>query len=229
MNGADFIGGFKERIGKARGRLPSDRETADRLGISLQALRNWRNKDLNARQMVWQIFRSEKKGYERAQRQAIRPIIEFLSLDPSESSGGVRTEIFDIVDNAGKDRPFFAGLRDELMAHHGIYIFHDSRGRALYVGKAQRTPLWTEIKSAYNRRRTVQKILRVKHPTQRKAFDAAADGRRQIRSEEVVLHDLAAYLSAYQVSDGLVGDLETLLVRSFANDHSNVRMEKFRE
>jgi hypothetical protein len=51
--------------------------------------------------------------------------------------------------------------------------------------------------------------------------------RRQIRLRAVPLHDLAAYLSAYRVVDGLIGELESLLIRAFANDLLNVRMEKF--
>jgi hypothetical protein len=43
----------------------------------------------------------------------------------------------------------------------------------------------------------------------------------------VPLHELAIYFSAYQVDDEMVDKLEALLVRSFANDLLNVRMEKF--
>ena len=42
------------------------------------------------------------------------------------------------------------------------------------------------------------------------------------------LHDLATYFSAYEVADVMIDDLEALMVRSFANDLLNIRMERFR-
>ena len=229
MNGAEFIEGVKRKLADTGVENPTDRKIADHLGITLQALRNWRGrKEVTARQMVGLLFRTEKRAVEKAQQQALRPIVEFFKLNPSDSKGGVKAEIFSVRDDGGKDHPYLRGLRDELEAHHGIYIFHDSRGRALYVGKARRMNLWREIKSAYNRDRSVQKILRVKHPERRHKFRTSDEKQRQIRPQTVPLHDLAAYLSAYHVSDELIGELESLLVRSFANDLLNVRMENFR-
>ena len=37
---------------------------------------------------------------------------------------------------------------------------------------------------------------------------------------------MASYFSAYKVDDGMIGDVEALLVRSFANDLLNIRMER---
>ena len=113
------------------------------------------------------------------------------------------------------------------MAHHGIYIFYDSRGRALYAGKTRQRTLWQEINSAYNRDRSVQQIRRVKHPERRQNFRRSDEKQRQIRLRTVPLNDLAAYFSAYNVVDGLIGELESLLIRGFANDLLNVRMENF--
>jgi len=36
-----------------------------------------------------------------------------------------------------------------------------------------------------------------------------------------------SYMSAYHVPDGLIGKFEALIVRSFANDLLNVKMENF--
>lgn len=228
MNGADFIEGVKRRL-RDTGVVPAtDRQIADHLGITLHALRNWRGrKTITVRQMVGLLFRTERRAVEKAQKQALRPIVEFFKLSPSVSSGGARTEIFSVREGDGKKDPYLRGLKDELETHHGIYVFHDSRGRALYVGKARQTNLWREIKRAYNRDRSVQKILRVKHPERRQKFRTSDEKRRQIRPQTVPLHDLAAYISAYHVSDELIGELESLLIRSFANDLLNVRMEKF--
>ena len=41
----------------------------------------------------------------------------------------------------------------------------------------------------------------------------------------MALHAIAAYLSAYAVPIGLISKIEALLVRGFANDLLNTRME----
>ena len=228
MNGAEFIEAVKRKLADQSGEHVTDRRIANRLGITMQALRNWRRrKTLTVRQMVGLLFRSQTKAIEQAERQAIRPIVEFFKLTPTESRDGARTEIFGVREDDGEDHPYLLGLKNELIAHHGIYIFHDSRGRALYAGKARRQTLWHEINAAYNRDRSVQKIRRVNHPESRVKFRTSDEKRRQIRLRTVRLYDLAAYLSAYHVADGLIGELEALLIRSFANDLLNVKMEKF--
>jgi hypothetical protein len=73
----------------------------------------------------------------------------------------------------------------------------------------------------------VQKIKRVNHPQRRQAYRTSDQQARQITDNLVSLHDIAAYFSAYQVVDGMIDDLESLLVRSFANDLLNIRMERF--
>ena len=49
--------------------------------------------------------------------------------------------------------------------------------------------------------------------------------RRQIRPINVRLHELAEYVSAYQVSEGMIGDIESLLIRAFPNDLLNKKIE----
>jgi hypothetical protein len=45
----------------------------------------------------------------------------------------------------------------------------------------------------------------------------------------VQLADLAMYFSAYKVDEGMINNIEALLVRVFANVILNSRMEKFEE
>jgi hypothetical protein len=81
---------------------------------------------------------------------------------------------------------------------------------------------------AFNRnRKDVQEIMRVKHPERNQAFKTSDEKRRQIRPHAVALHQIASYVSAYKVADGMINELEAMLVRSFANDLLNVRMEHF--
>jgi hypothetical protein len=57
---------------------------------------------------------------------------------------------------------------------------------------------------------------------------AAAPGLpAKILQKRAGLYDLADYFSAYSVDDGMINDLEALLVRGFANDLLNVKMERF--
>ncbi len=70
-------------------------------------------------------------------------------------------------------------------------------------------------------------IRRVNHPERRQDFRISDELRRQIRTVSVKLHELARHVSAYQVADGMIGDLETLLIRAFANGLLNKRMRNF--
>lgn len=158
---------------------------------------------------------------------AVVPLVEFLEIYRTESRQGARWELFSIRDDDQNPHPYFEGLRRKLDASHGIYIFQDSRGRAIYAGKAHRLSLWAEMNNAFNRDRgEVQSIKRVSHPF-RKVPYKLPDRRQQISREVIPLHEIAAYASAYEVPEALIGKFEALIVRSFANDLLNVRMENF--
>jgi hypothetical protein len=83
------------------------------------------------------------------------------------------------------------------------------------------------MKNAFNRQREMQKVYRVKHPVRIKAFVPAHEKNRQPRRRDVRLSGLAAYVSAFKVVPGMINDLEALLVRGFANDLLNAKMERF--
>jgi hypothetical protein len=73
----------------------------------------------------------------------------------------------------------------------------------------------------------VQKIKRVKHPLRNQAYTNSQEKARQITDHVVPLYELASYFSAYEVTDGMVDEVEAMLVRGFANDLLNARMERF--
>jgi hypothetical protein len=228
VRGTEFIECVRRKIANGGGGKVTDRQLADRLGITVQSLSNWsKRRNISPQQMSGLLFKMEEKAVERAEQQAIRPIVEFFELDPTESMHGARYEIFCVKDDDEKEHPYLKGLRSELERYHGVYIFYDSRGRALYAGKARQLRLWSEINNAFNRSRTVQQIRRVDHPERRLDFRTSDEKRRQIRRRSVPLYDLAQYFSAYAVADGLISELESLLIRGFPNDLLNVRMEKF--
>jgi hypothetical protein len=226
LNGNDFIEGIKRKVIDETGESGTDRQIADYLGITMQALANWRGSDeITVRQMVGLVSRVKEKAIDRTEREAVRPVVEFFRLALVPSRGGDRQEIFGVRDENGVEHPYLKGLRSELEEHSGVYLFYDSRGRALYAGKARYQSLWKEINLAFNRDRQVQKIRRVDHPERRQDFRTSDEIRRQIKLRAVPLHELATYVSAYAVANGLINSVEAMLIRGFPNDLLNARME----
>lgn len=203
-------------------KVKTDKALAKHLGISLPSIQTWKDRShVTIRQVASLVHKAS------FQSTIVRPIAEFFPISKCKTKGGAAYEVFSVRDEeADIDHPYRDGLRKELLKYHGVYIFFDSRGGALYAGKARRQLLWKELNLAFNRDRgEVQEILRVKHPIRRQPFSLKP---RRIERESVALHELARYFSAYQVPDAIIADVEAMLVRSFANDLLNVKMEKFR-
>jgi hypothetical protein len=78
-------------------------------------------------------------------QRAIRTIVEFFQIETAKSQGGNLPEIFSTWSEDGNQHPYLHGLRKELEKYNGIYIFYDSSGRAIYVGKAVKQTLWQGI------------------------------------------------------------------------------------
>ncbi|MCB1087366.1 MAG: hypothetical protein KDM63_10000, partial [Verrucomicrobiae bacterium] len=224
MNGAEIVIALKKKF-----KVTTDKALAGKLGMTIQGIQNWKNrKQLRPGHIARLAHTATKAGAADFQRSAIRPLVEFFEIECSDSRFGVNYEIFDSRDERGEDRPYHSGLRDELDSSHGVYLFFDSRGQAIYAGKAKRQSLWREMNLAFNRERgTVQTIKRVNHPLKRASYRTSDEKARQITDQQVPLWEIARYFSAYEVADGLIEDVEALLVRSFANDLLNKRMERF--
>ncbi len=229
MNGSDLVTSLQDVLGRAKKRHLTDGELANQLGVSLGMVRNWK-KDKAALKpgMVSQmVLKAQQVAAQQAEQSAIRPIVEFFQINLADSPQGAQWELFDIKDGGDTARLYLSGLRKRLENSHGVYIFYDSRGRALYSGKAKQLTLWKEMNNALNRSRGVQKIKRVYHPESNIEFSTPGERIRQIRSESVELYELASYVSAYEVAPNMIGIVESMLIRSFANDLLNVKMEKF--
>lgn len=224
MKGNDVIAALKRKF-----KVTTDRALGERLGITIQAIHNWKTRrSVTVLQIAGIVSSANRAGTATAQANAIRPIVEFFPIGRSLSKQKASYEVFGNEGIDGKRHPYLLGLRGELESHYGVYVFFDSRGRAIYTGKARRQSLWKEMKAAFNRERgEVQKIKRVSHPTRKVAYRTSDEKARQIRDHIVPLHELAAYFSAYEVADNMIGELEAMLVRSFANDLLNMRMERF--
>lgn len=229
MNGDDLLKEFERRIMKAKGtKSVTDTVLARAIGVTQPQLGNYRGRGLTPRQVVNLAEKYAKASENRLVAETVVPIVEFLHVSRTESRRGARWELFQIADEQGNEHPYLAGLRAALEGKHGIYVFHDSRGRAIYAGKAQRLSLWAEMNNAFNRDRgEVQSIKRVTHPQNRVGYREPMEQKRQIAKQPIALHDVASYCSAYEVPDQLIGKFEALIVRAFANDLLNVRMEHF--
>lgn len=215
MKGGPLIASLKKKF-----RVSTDATLAKHLGVSPPAIQVWKKRNsVTLRQVANLVHKAS------FQSSVIRPVVEFFPIKKVETKRATAFEVFDPVHADGKEHPYRRGLKNELLEHHGVYVFFDSRGQVIYVGKARRQKLWKELNLAFNRDRgEVQSIYRVSHPKNRRKFGTKP---RQIKSEPVALHELAAYFSAYQVPDKMINDLEAMLVRSFANDLLNIKMERF--
>lgn len=227
MRGDDLLEEFRRRIMKERGtKSVSDSVLAQYIGVTQAQLANYRGKELTAKQIANIVEKHSKAVQREMAESAIVPIVEFLSIDPVESRRGASWKILEAVDEGGSPHPYYQGVKARLEEKHGIYIFFDSRGRAIYVGKAQRQTLWVEMNNAYNRDRgAIQNIYRVSHPERRVQYRGLELKKRQISKKQVPLHEMAIYCSAYEIPDLFIGRFEALIVRAFANDLLNVRIE----
>lgn len=204
----------------------SQASLAGALGISVQTLHNWKAKDisLSAAQIASAISKSNKAAVKQSQLRTIQPIVEFYEIGACETRQGASLQILDTGHGANSYRK---GLRASLEQSNGVYIFYDSRGRALYAGKAKDQPLWKEMNLAFNRDRALQKINLTHHPDRNQEFQPGHEKLRQPKRTQLALCDLAYYFSAYKIDYGMINDLEALLVRGFANDLLNAKMETF--
>lgn len=229
MNGDELLKEVSRRVMQRRGtKTITDSVLAQELGVTQPALQGYKGKDLTPKQVANLIDKAAKRAEGKLANESIIPVVEFLPIKPCPTKQGKSWQIFSTLDDQGQPHPFWDGLRNTLEDTHGVYIFQDSRGRALYAGKAHRLSLWTEINNAFNRHRgEVQSIKRVSHPKTKTRFKDADEIRRKIEKEELKLCYLASYVSAYSVPEPLIGKLEALIVRAFANDLLNVRMENF--
>ena len=154
----------------------------------------------------------------------IKPIVEFMEIEWTQSKGLANWEIF--TENNGDygiDK-YKNGIKIRLKKEKGIYVFYDSRGKAIYVGKTENQTLWKEIKNAYNRNRDDhQKIRLVKHPVNNIDYNESP---RKIQEMSFQIHEVAFFFSAYSVSpETEINKIEALMIRSFANDLLNKKME----
>lgn len=226
MTGTELIEQLKQQY-RTGEKAVSDAALCDALGITRPALKSLKDRqELTSAEVAKLMLKASSTAVDDGQSDAITPIVEFFPLDKCETSHGVNWRLFSTMVD-GVEHPYRRGLRDLLDSHYGIYLFHDSRGRALYAGKAKRQTLWVEMNAAFNSSRALQNVRMVAHPERRQDFRSSDELRRKIKPISVSLPEVAMFMSAYSVTDRLINDLESLLIRSFPNDLLNIRMENF--
>jgi hypothetical protein len=138
MTGSELIEQVRKIITESCERPATDRAVAKRLGISVPTLTQWKKRAEVTPQQVAKLLLMVGEAAEiRSDNRAIQPIIEFLPVEKVPYGAGGKFQIFSVQDKTGHELPYLCGLKAELDNNHGIYLFHDSRGRALYAGKAR--------------------------------------------------------------------------------------------
>ena len=176
MKGGDVIATLKRKF-----KTTTDDALGKKLGITVQAIHNWKNRSsVTARQIASLVNAAIKSGGLSLAADSIRPIVEFFPIEKCESKQGAKYELFSVSDK----HPYRSGVRSELTEQRDIYVFFDSRGQAIYVGKARQQNLWKEMNNAFNRDRgEVQKIKRVHHPTRKVEYKTSEEKSRRIRDD----------------------------------------------
>jgi len=226
VSGGDFIRAVRRKLAEA-GPEPKDAAVAAYLGLTAPGLSTLKgNADMTALQLANTLKRVEAAAQARLRETLVRTLVEFYPIEATPSRRATSAmEIFESAPD-GVQQTYRMGLEAELRKANGVYIFYDSRGRALYAGKAKAQSLWQEMKSAFNRsRRDYQSLERVNHPKSNVAFRVAAEQDRKIVKLQVPLSELAYYFSAYEVDPGFIDQFEALLIHAFPNDLLNKTKE----
>lgn len=211
---------------KRKFKIKTNRALAARLGMSEVALNNWTRLQtpITPRQVANALNSSAMVAVTSAQRDTIRALVEFFPIDVAEVGKVGKYDVIPTGKDAGQH---YIGLRQVLECEKGLYIFYDTRGKALYAGQTKKQNIWKEMNLAFNRDRSAQMVTLARHPKNDVPFRTANEKVRQPTNVNLKLHDLAAYFSAFAVADGMIDELEALLVRAFPNDLLNYKMEKF--
>jgi len=205
--------------------LKSAVQIASFLGLTPQTVATWSKQKaaLSPSQVAAAVIKARKAAVMESQSLSIKAVVEYYPIEATPSKHDKAWEVFDSGENS---TDYAQGVKKALADAKGIYVFYDSRGHALYVGKARDQSIWKEMNLAFNRHRDVQQVKLTSHPDRNQKFLLAYDKLRQPVPTKVKLYDLAYYFSAYEVDRGMIENIEALMVRAFANNIMNVKMEK---
>lgn len=169
---------------------------ATALGVTQATISNWtkgKNPSKSSLKKIIELYRNHHA------KTLIKPLLEFFPIDPVR-----RNSTWDF----STKESVVSELKDSLDKRVGIYIFYDTSGTALYLGKTERS-LYSEAKQ------------RLKALPNRPIYKPAKAHREPMGS-------MARYLSAYEISIAVaVKNIETFMLRAFPNDLRNVNGGNF--
>jgi hypothetical protein len=134
LDGNEFISALKKLNNKI-----TDKEISETLGLTQPALNSWKKNGITIRSLASVINKSKVAHT----KNLITPITEFREIRRTYTSHKINYEIMDKSTDVAKK------VKLHLDNCNGIYIFHDSRGNAVYVGKAKSQTLWKEMNSVF--------------------------------------------------------------------------------
>ena len=205
-----------------------DSDLAARLGKTSNTIDNWQKKpgplsSARVASLVKGAMDAEaKREREEIHKNFIKSIIEYFPIKKVESKHGKN---YEISPPDGYKNKWGTLLKELQNANSGIYIFYDSSGRAIYVGKTAgtATSLWARMKMSFNHdQQKSRKLYCIDHGPKAKTQA------QKLGPKPVQLHELAKYFSAYQVDPEMVHNIEALLIRAFADNLMNKKMETFK-
>lgn len=165
-------------------------QIAKALGVTQGTISNWKGgsepSKKNLRKLI-EFFRGHHATT------LVKPIVEFTAIQPTKSGNEWRFS---------SEPKVVAGLKTKLDGRAGLYVFYDSSGAAIYLGKTEAS-LYTEAKQ------------RLKAIPNRSIY-------LPTKSKAGSMGERARFLSAYEVTiSAAIKNLESFMLRAFANDLLN--------
>ena len=172
-------------------------ELAKALTVTQPTISSWKNgsepSKKNLRKLI-EFFRAHHAAT------LIKPLLEFQSIQPIKSGSEWRFS---------DDSNTIEHIKVETERRCGIYLFYDSSGHAIYLGKTEKS-LYGEAKQRLKASPNRGTYLPTKKTTPQ-------------------MGQVARYFSAYEVTNvAAVKNLESFMLRAFANDLRNVNGGKFK-
>jgi transcriptional regulator with XRE-family HTH domain len=165
-------------------------EIAKALRVTQPTISNWKNggepSKSNLKKLI-EFFRAHHAAT------LIKPLLEFEPIQPLRSGNEWRFSA---------EQSVIDHIKGETEHRRGVYLFYDSSGHAIYLGKTE-SSLYGEAKQ------------RLKATPNRGTYVPIKTTRPQ-------MGQVARYLSAYEVTNvAAVKNLESFMLRAFANDLRN--------
>jgi len=193
---------------RAKFQCATNSQLAQALGYSALQIRNIERRMSNTPDNIANIvYKSYTAGL---RSKFIEPLIEFMDIEKGPRKNGSVTLHF--IKSSGKD--IIKLLKDS----YGIYIFFDSGGKPIYVGKAPRQNIFTRATQSFNANLNHEIFRNRRTPKQQLG---------QPRWTTVKVHDVASYFSAYKIQIDYIPDIEAILTRCMINATWNRRVEGF--